>query len=139
VTQFPTFVAAIMAMLMSNSSVAAGAYKCELRQVVSLNAEGRLSESGRAALLIKENKQFLVDRTTGRIVGATGIANYNAGFGKPKVLDPGSGSQSFKVLTVYRGFTSVDYLLVKEFVAGPIKPFIFITDSEVLSGICSSA
>ena len=126
----------LLATLLSSVSFAGDGYKCEPKQILSLGADGLLTADSTAKMLVQMNKEFFVDRTTGRMVGSKGFSNHNEGYGSPQVIDPGSVEQSFKVLTVYKPNVSVAYLEVKEFSAGNVKPFSFIGGGVVVSGTC---
>jgi hypothetical protein len=111
-------------------------YKCEILQGLTQTAEGKLKNSAFTDTLVKLNKNFTVNRQSGKInVTNNGLVNEN-NFGKPKVLDKGSNEQAFKVLTIYQPNISVDYLEIQEFTDSYIKPFIFLSSGNIYSGIC---
>jgi hypothetical protein len=127
----------LLISLISTSTLASEGYKCIPNQAFALEADGSLSqENGWAKLLIKSNKEFVVDRATGKMIGSAGFSNHNASFGSPRVLDHGSAEQSFKALTVFKPNVSVAYLKIEEFHKGKSKPFIFLNNGNVVSGAC---
>ena len=64
------------------------------------------------------------------------IANHNNA-GQPQVLDPGSDEQAFKVLTIYRPYTSVAYLQIDSYTESREKPFLFVSSTAgVITGTC---
>ncbi len=48
----------------------------------------------------------------------------------------GSSEMSYKVITVYSPHASVDYLEVKEFEEGPVKPFVYKNMGGIYTGTC---
>jgi len=119
-----------MAAICSNADAIEN-YKCVIGKAYELSDSGDLKVSALAKGYI--GAEFVVDKGTGRMIGL--ISNYNAS-GKPAVLDPGGNDQAFKVITVYKPKTTVDYLQVHEFRDEPKKPFLFVTNWTVLSGVC---
>lgn len=84
-------------------------------------------------------RQFTVDRASGVTIGTL----KNSLKSKPKVIDPGSSENSFKVvsaITASQKFpgTLVTALNVMEFVDGEKKPFNYMINDEVYFGTCVS-
>ena len=104
------------------------AYQCVVKESKTL-ADNGLLENWAFGL----DAEFVVDKDTGRMNG--GLTNHGV-FGKPNVIDPGSNQQAFKVLTIYSGFPTVDYLYIELFAEGWPKPFIYRSGSNIYSGTC---
>lgn len=111
-------------------------YKCEILQGLTQTTEGKLKNSAFTDTVVKLNKDFTVNRQTGKINGiGSSLSNQNS-FGEPKVLDKGSIEQAFKVITIYQPNITVDYLEIQEFADGDTKPFIFLSTGQIYSGTC---
>ncbi len=121
----------LSALAFGTVSFAADSYKCTVEDVSQLDDVGELTKT--AWMQVYKGKEFVVDVSTGRMIG--GITNANAA-GQPQVLDSGSEEQSLKVITIFGPNVAVDYLLVRVFQEGAQKPFIFVTGEAVLSGTC---
>lgn len=83
-------------------------------------------------------KEFSVDRRTGTMVGAL----KNAYVTKPVVIDFGSDTNSFKVVTTMKkdqgagAGSNVYVLIVKEFASSRQKPFTFLDNTDLFFGTC---
>jgi hypothetical protein len=106
-------------------------YKCIVTDTKELSDNGNLEQSDFTVMYL--NKEFVVDKGTGRITG--GLSNH-AGLAQPVVLDFGSSEQSYKALTIYKPYTTVKYLYIQEFNKTPAKPFLFIESGHIFSGTC---
>lgn len=126
----------IATAMLSVCASAADGYKCVPKQILERLPDGTLGGGSTSSMLMRMNSDFVVDRVTGRMVGSTGFSNYNEGYGVPKVIDPGSSEQAFKVLTVYSPYPSVAYLEIEEFREGKSKPFTFIGGGYIVAGTC---
>lgn len=126
----------ISAMLAVCASASEG-YKCTSKQILQRLPDGTLGSGSMSKMLMRMNTEFVVDRTSGRMIGSKGFSNHNEGYGVPKVIDPGSSEQSFKVLTMYSPHTSVAYLQIEEYREGKAKPFSFFDGLIVVAGTCS--
>ena len=80
---------------------------------------------------------FSVVRGTGIVLGG-GIDNTRSA--STQVLDNGSSSSAFKMLSISKEFNGesrkVVYLMISEPDQREDKPFVAITDTEVLTGTC---
>lgn len=85
------------------------AYKCKILAAHHLRDSGKLG--GDTIYKSVVGHEIIIDRLSGRAKGGIGNANAN---GVPQILDPGSHAQSYKAITVFRPFVSVDYLEVME-------------------------
>ena len=124
----------ILALLIvcgSNYAFAIDAYKCTIDYTATLQDNGDIQESDFTKLWL--GKEFVVDKGTGRIKG--GLSNDNA-FGKPQIIDYGSKEQAFKVLTIFKPSTTINYLYIEEFNENQEKPFMFIDGTNIFSGKC---
>lgn len=113
-------------------------YRCTVEQVITLRESTGLTveEAGRRS----SPMEFTVDRNTGIMVGA--LKN-SWGSYKPRIVDPGSTENSFKVVTImdrtnsWGPGTSVEYLTITEFWDGPRKGFTFIDELGIYAGTCT--
>ena len=122
----------LLSLLTSSAELfAIDAYKCKVDHAKTLGPSGQLEGSNYTNRFV--GLEFVVDKYNGRITG--GVSNHDA-FTQPKVLDYGSGSQAFKVITIYQGFVSVKYLYIEEFSPKKQKPFIYIESNNVINGLC---
>jgi hypothetical protein len=120
---------------MSASAASSSAYKCHIKSLKSLNDSGELVDFLHDEAFEFMKKEFVVDRDTGRMSGAT--TNHGP-YGQPRVIDKGSGEQAYKALTIVEPFTTVDFLYVQEFAKGTKKPFFFVTGTKRYSGLCEN-
>lgn len=79
-------------------------------------------------------REFTVDTLSGIIVGADPPANDQAR--KRIILVNGKGGQSLNLLSVWGPIPATQYLEIKTFVSGRLKPFIVIRDGNVQTGQC---
>jgi hypothetical protein len=80
-------------------------------------------------------KEFIVDRASGLILGDI---SSRVGAGKHEVWDLGSGQQSYKsIYTSPPPNVHIDFLQVREFENGPVKPFLFIEGTAMHTGTCT--
>lgn len=114
-------------------------YRCTVEQVITLRERTGLTveEAGRRS----SPMEFTVDRNTGIMVGA--LKNSWGSDRQPRIVDPGSTENSFKVVTIvdrnnsWGPGTSVEYLTIMEFWDGPMKGFTFITELGIYAGTCT--
>src|SRR5687767_8101483 len=90
-----TALAFVALLLASRTSAANDGYKCTVIDGAQVTEDGTLEGDGWTDSYRK--LEFVVGRRTGRINGSDALTNHNTS-GQPKVLDPGSAEQSFKVL-----------------------------------------
>ncbi len=119
-------------------------YRCKVITSLQLSREGKLEMFGMAELSI--GTEFTVEKSTG-VISGWGHRALNvdvlgkpdrAPNGYPEVLDKGSESSAYKVVTLY-GPVGVDMLRVDEFADGLEKPFVFVdANLSVRSGLCTS-
>lgn len=121
----------VFLLLVSSNSWGFDSYKCTIKSVVEVSSDGVIQDYEQFQFQV--GKEFVIDRTTGRAMGA--ISNHNA-IGFPQVLDPGSSEQSFKAVTFFKPNPMVDYLVVKEYVESNAKPFFFMTWTHLYTGLC---
>ncbi|MBC7577802.1 MAG: hypothetical protein H7312_10660 [Tardiphaga sp.] len=119
------------AFLQSDYAIAqsSAAYNCVIKNVYS-SKDGRLSPQ---AMNGYPNKEFVVDRANGRLLGAFSSANWPT----VKVLDPGSKQQAFKSIYVSGGYVQVRLLVVREFDESASKDFTVAENDDVITGICT--
>ncbi|TQV86070.1 hypothetical protein FKG94_00475 [Exilibacterium tricleocarpae] len=109
-------------------------YKCKVQSAQSLQNDGHLDAGNFARLHI--GKLFAVETLTGKMDGA--LSNHNTE-GQPTVVDAGSKTQSYKVITVYEPTTAVDYLYIEVFNRNQPKPFMFLKGTDLFGGTCKLA
>ncbi|MBP7758611.1 MAG: hypothetical protein KA099_01900 [Alphaproteobacteria bacterium] len=120
-------------------------YRCKVITSLLLSREGKLEMFGMAKLSI--GTEFTVEKSTG-IISGWGHSSLNtlgsfsepewAPNGYPEVLNKGSKSSAYKVVTLY-GPVGVDMLRVDEYADGLEKPFVFVdANLSILSGLCTS-
>ncbi len=81
-------------------------------------------------------QEFVIDRANGQMLGAPGLSSVGW-TGRNEVLDQGSHEQSYKVIYVSPAFVHVRFLLVREYDRGPVKSFMLVDDTTVLTGNCT--
>jgi hypothetical protein len=108
----------VLFVLFPTLGFGADAYKCEIHGGYGLVDSGEFVETAWAKMWV--GREFIVDKDSGKMIG--GFSNSGTG-GDPKVLDRGSTDQAFKVITIYKPMTAVDYLYVQEFNENAEKPF----------------
>ena len=126
--KFNTAFLSLLILLSSPASLAQSAYKCVINDAKRVADDGTFSEWTQNV-----GKDFVVDRTTGRMSGA--LRNH-ATNGDPQVIDFGSTKSAYKAVTIYKPFVALDYIYINQF-SGPAKPFIYLTGSITYSGVCS--
>jgi len=123
-------VVGMLAALGCGQAIAATDYRCTIERTDSA------TEYPVSHLFI--GKQFTVERRTGLMAGALKNSYVTA----PKVIDPGSTENSFKVVTTMQlhqglGVGSAVYaLVVNEYQNGPRKNFVFLEGDNVYFGWC---
>lgn len=105
------------------------AYKCTVQSAYQVD-RGGLSPAEPARSFA--GQVFAVDRKTGAIGGALFDS-----YGKIRILDPGSNSQSYKVIYRTSPNVSIRMLVVNEYQEGS-KEFILIANSVMYTGHCES-
>ncbi len=107
-------------------------YVCTALDVADVNDKGEIKS--RKDMLGKKST-FMVDRASGAIVGAP-FGNAGSNRATITVLDFGSNKQAYKVLTVYKPYTTIDYLQINEFEEKEEKTFFGISFGTYVTGIC---
>lgn len=107
-------------------------YECTAISAADVNEKGEVRN--RKDMLTKKST-FMVDRASGTIVGAP-FGNAGSARANITVLDFGSKQQAYKVLTVYKPYTTIDFLQINEFEEKPEKPFFGISFGTFITGIC---
>jgi len=123
--------------LFSINSLFAGPieYNCQIKYEYSLTSIGELSEGK----MIYKGEIFHIERPSGTVLGG-GLGNR---FYPTKIIiDPGSKEQNFKLLYLSNPVKGTEngknavYIEVKEYAKTYEKPFVAVTNTKVLSGIC---
>lgn len=110
-------------------------YRCTVHTLVAPGMSAKVFEM---QTNIHVGKQFTVERRTGVMAGVL----KNAYVTKPEVIDSGSDQNSFKVVNTLRVGqagavgSNVYTLVVSEHETSPHKPFIFLENDVVYTGIC---
>ena len=110
-------------------------YRCRIEDVAMPGLTESSADYWRKQL---KGKEFSVERRTGLMAGAL----KNSYDTKPDVIDRGSNENSFKVVTTLRSGQGVGpgsyvlVLIVREYVQGSRKPFTYLENDRLYSGIC---
>jgi hypothetical protein len=110
-------------------------YRCRIERVANAEVAPNSTQEFQQKAV---GKEFTVERRTGLMVGPL----KNSFVTKPQVIDYGSDQNSFKVVTTMKAQEGAGYgssthvLIVKEFIKGPAKPFMFADNDEVYFGTC---
>jgi hypothetical protein len=110
-------------------------YAFEIKTTVQLQGDGSLSRNNYTSVFV--HRHFIVDVETGCMIGD--VTNHNGTLGQPQVIFRGDTENSLRVLTVYHPNPSTDLLEVETFVKGPVKPFLFTSNSHIMAGTCRPA
>ncbi len=116
-----------------NSNAANGEYQCTVVDLVDTDESGRI----RARPDLKgKHLKFSVSRSTGVIIGD--LFGNTTQIKPPdiRVIEYGDSEQSFKVMTTYKPYISVDYLEVDEFDRSSKKTFRGMARSLMATGVC---
>ena len=123
----------ILLIILATNSYASDGFKCVVKDARSPDQSGELKVDDFYITFV--GKEFTVDRKTGKMLGALKNHEY---YGSPKVLNTGSEKNSFRVITLYQPSVIFDYLTVETYNEKSDMPFIFVSSSTVVSGVCSS-
>ena len=123
-----------LAILLVTSSVAVAApdYRCVIKEVATANP------SSSDTFTFNIGREFTVERRSGVIAGAV----RNRFFTDPVVVDPGSDSNAYKVVSTLRlgegeGVGSIATLLtINEYEDTPEKAFLFADGDVAYFGSC---
>jgi hypothetical protein len=123
-------------VVLAEAENAAG-YKCIIKQSLSLGKDGSTLPSASAAVF--RNKEFIVDRASGRTLGDT---INSQGWHKIEVWDRGSSQQSYKSFYSHSGGADrpipyFNLLQIEEFSDGDAKPFLLIQGTIMHTGFCT--
>jgi len=127
-----TAIAAAVVLMFCGSAEAQNfsGYKCKIQHSLQLGRDG--SPQQPALPEHYRNMEFIIDRTSGRMLGGT------ASEWKQAVWDRGSDQQSFKaVYTSHAGFVHVQLLQIEEFAQGGVKPFLLVDGTRTHMGTCT--
>ena len=119
----------------NNLSAGPVEYKCEINYEYSLASSGELKEGKR----IYKGEKFHIERPSGTVLGG-GLGNHS--YPKKMIIDPGSKQQNFKLLYLSKPILGTEngknavYIEVNEYAETYEKPFVAVTNTKVLSGIC---
>ena len=119
------------------SSMKRQGYECTIKGMYYLTDDGVIAEYADHPK-VKDRVKFLLDRTTGKTVGA--IKNHNVtayGSFEPQVVDRGNSDQYFKAVTIYGSNNpSIQVVRVEEFNDNDLKPFIESHGGGITTGTC---
>jgi len=126
----------VFCLLLYTQVVHAGSdYRCTIERIIASGWTPAVTKHQDA---IYGGKQFTVERRTGLMAGVL----KNSFTTSPQVIDQGSEDNSFKVVTTMRkdqgagAGSNVYVLTVKEHHSSPKKPFIFLNNDVVYTGVC---
>ncbi|WP_126257778.1 hypothetical protein [Bradyrhizobium sp. LVM 105] len=122
--------AVVLLQTLEASARSSAAYKCTVKNAYALK-DGKLVPHQLLSSFV--NKEFVVDRANGRMLGTFSSALWET----VKVLDAGSREQSFKAIYVSGGFVQVRLLVIREFDTSTSKDFTIAENDDVLTGICT--
>jgi hypothetical protein len=124
--------AGMLVIIGSMSALAqASGYKCTIKRSLQLEKDGSTQPHHSAD--VYRNKEFIVDRASGRVLGDISYQVWNH-----QVLDTGSDEQSYKSVYTSQGkYRHIDVLQVEEFREGAIKPFLLMQGTEMHTGTCT--
>lgn len=105
-------------------------YQCITKNGFRLDENGALNPHPVGSLFIGE--QFAVDRQSGRVVG--GMFDNGDPFAKITVVHRGDANNAFKVFTQKSGHAQL--LIIAEHRGDKLTPFVGLSLSEVLTGVC---
>jgi hypothetical protein len=116
------------------------AYTCEVRHLYHLEMDGRLTSNSADAVerMMKEHP-FAVSRETGALTGNS--VNLDTSMAKTtRVIKRGSNANSFEAVADFGDFVNgshpFQFLTIKEFREGAIKPFVLMGTNGVITGTC---
>lgn len=122
--------AAVLLQTLEASARSSAAYKCTVKNAYALK-DGKLVPHQPLSSYV--NKEFVVDRANGRMLGAFSSALWDT----VKVLDDGSKEQSFKSISVSGGYVQVRLLVIREFDTSTSKDFTIAENDDVFTGSCT--
>jgi hypothetical protein len=124
--------AGMVVIIGSMSALAqASGYKCTIKQSLQLGKDGSAQPLDLADTY--RNKEFIVDRASGRVLGDISYQVWNH-----QVLDSGSDEQSYKSVYTSQGkYRHIDVLQIEEFREGAIKPFLLMEGTKMHTGTCT--
>lgn len=109
-------------------------FKCTIGEHAFLSDTGGLRRLSESSIV---GERFAIDRRSGNIDGGPFDTVSNGMV--PKIIEPGTSEQSFKLLmtsNVAVAHTSVHYLEVREAQSGPRKLFVGTRGTEIVNGVC---
>jgi hypothetical protein len=128
-----TAIAAAVVLMFCGSAEAQNfsGYKCKIQHSLELGKDG--SPQQRELADTYRNMEFIIDRASGRMLGGTTSETW-----KHAVWDRGSDQQSFKAIyTSQTGFVHVQFLQIREFEEGGVKPFLLMDGTRTHMGTCT--
>ena len=115
---------------------AADNFQCTVNNAYTLERNGELDSTTPVAK-IEVGKVFTVDRETGRMIGS-GLTNHMSGQ-QPKVYDYLPQENSYKAITIYAPNFTVDYLEIRTYEDGKLKPFLYKGAwGSIMTGVCAN-
>jgi ribosome-associated toxin RatA of RatAB toxin-antitoxin module len=114
-----------------NAYSAFDTFICTIKQSKFVSENGLLIDQPKYKHLI--DQEFNVDKNTGAISGVFTTDNFKE---QPSIVDYGSNNQPFKVIIAHYPKTTVDLLLIQEYSINKQKPFTFITNQSIFTGLC---
>lgn len=119
-------------------TVSAAEFECSIRNVLRLNETGNIVRHGWAANY--QDRQFTVDRETGRVLRTTALKQRLSNFNKgsiPHVIDYGEKNDAYKVVTLFEESGDYAVLQIDKVGKGDDMPFFYRTSiGMILTGLC---
>ena len=118
-------------LFVSSSFAGALSYTCVVTHAYSLSESGELRRSTMESEM--KGSSFSVSRISGRIEGQV-IPTMDAK--STRVVNNGSADSSFRAIADFE--THVQTLEVREFITGPVKPFVSLSKDTggIVTGTC---
>ena len=110
-------------------------FRCKISEVMDIQENGKLQDNSEKILSLGNiGEEFVVDGTTGRIIGSQLLINSD--WGTPRVLRPGADNDHLLILTV--NTTNHEVYVLDVAVWMPNMPFIYFSSVwGVTTGVCS--
>jgi hypothetical protein len=108
-------------------------YQCTIKTSALVTDDGKLSVNSFTKIFV--GRKFVVDVGSGRMIGD--VSNHNA-FGDPILINRGDKENGFKAVTVFKPNPAIDVINVETFADGRLKPFVFTSDTHVMTGLCTA-
>jgi hypothetical protein len=136
--QLKIAISSMTGLLLAAASFAGeSAYVCEVSNVYGLSEIQTLTTLPAIATELKKHK-ISVSRATGQVIAESTVDTSKAK--EVRVLSKGSRENAFRAIADFgvfpNGARPFRLLEIQEFAAGPLKPFLLVTEIGVVTGTC---